>query len=145
MKLSHTLKHSKEPTRKQMSNVFARFAVESGKITRPKNQPVRIHPKLFEFNDKLDLSVSRIEGLSCKEMKEEGVRVTKERGKKSLHGWAEITKELLQCLGLEVFDKPPPPLHSIIKGPSERDDQLMIQKKLAQKAKPVLLEEKIAV
>ena len=128
-----------------MSNVFARFAVERGKITRPKNEPISIHRKLFEFDDELSLSVSKIEGLSCEEIKVEGVRVAKERDKKSLYGWAEITKGVLQSLDLEVLDDPPPPLHSIIKLPSKRKDQLMVEKKLAQKAKPVLLKEKIAV
>ena len=128
-----------------MSNIFARFAVESGKITKPKNEAPTVRRKLFEPNSKQSVSVSRIDGLLCDDIKREGLRVTKERGRKHLYGWAEITKGVLKCLGFKIVDDPPPSLHSILKWPSERKDQLMIQTKLAQKSKAVLLKEKIAV
>ena len=128
-----------------MSNVFARFAVESGKITKPENQAPTVRRKLFEPNSKQCVSVSRIDGLLCDDIKREGLRVTKERGRKHLYGWAEITKGVLQCLGFKIVDDPSPSLHSILKWPSERKDQLMIQTKLAQKSKAVLLKEKIAI
>ena len=129
-----------------MSNVFARFAVESGKITKPENQTPTVHRKLFEPNSNQSVSVSRIDGLLCDDVKREGVRVARERGRNHLYGWAEITRGVLQCLGFEIIEDSPPPLHFLLKKwPHEREDQLMLQRKLAQKSKAVLLKEKIAV
>ena len=129
-----------------MDNPLDRFAVERGKI-RKKTEEVVVDPRLFEPNKQLLLSVQRIGGLTCAEIKETGIGVVREhRSAKHLYGWAKFPGDAVSEIGLEIDDDPPPSLHSNIKGwPEKKEKRATLRRELARKSKPVLLEEKIAV
>ena len=128
-----------------MNNLLARFAVEKGKI-KGSTEGALAHPKLFEPNRQLLLSVARIEGLTFEEIKETGISVKKHRTAKHLYGWARFPRNAVIELDLEIDDDPPPCLHSNIKGwPEEVEERKRRSQELARISEAALLEEKIPV
>lgn len=129
-----------------MDNLLARFAVEKGKI-KEKAGKAQAHPKLFEPNRQLLLSVARIEGLAFEKIKEVGTGVVKKhRSAEHLYGWARFPRNAVTGMGLEIDDDPPPCLHSNIKGwPEEAAKRKRLSQELARISEAVLLKEKISV
>lgn len=129
-----------------MNNFLARFALERGKI-KEKAGEIIVDPRLFEPNSQLLLSTARIEDLTCAEIKEVGINVArKHKTAKHLYGWAQFSRNVINEIGLEIDDDPPPSRHSDIKGwPKEKEKRVSMRRELALKSKPVLLEEKIPI
>ena len=108
-------------------NCFARFAVESNKINED-----RVHPSLFTPTKDGTLSVETINGRDCDSIIAAGTRVAEQR-RKTLYGWAKITRRVIEDTDLIVcVDNNPHEGHATIGGwPKERNIRRDKQKILA--------------
>ena len=115
-------------------NLFARFGVESSKISK-----TRAHFRLFEPRNGV-LSVQTIDDLDHSRIKEIGECVAK-KSDKSLYGWAQITRELIEEIKLTLcIDNNPNHGHANIRGwPEEKNIRQDKQKLLANKCKLVYI------
>ncbi len=117
--------------------LLARFAVESGRFT-----DAGVKPKLFQPNRALKLSVFRIDGLRCGEIRDLGLDVVqKHPNAHRLHGWGEISESAVADTGLQVEHDDVPPRHANIVGwPSDRGALKQKQLELARFAHAVVLD-----
>lgn len=132
--------------RLQDSPPLTRFVVEKNKMsaTRPDSQP-RVKPKLFQPHQG-KVSVFRTNTWPHERIEECGLTVVRKRGKK-LHGWAILATHAVpeRLGGLTVEYDNTPPGHANITGwPSEREELLYWQAKLAKHSELVLLPQPLA-
>lgn len=128
--------------------MLARFAVESGKVTRN-----RVHWKLFYITTvqptgQSDLSFSRVGDLESADIIEVGREHVKNRedNKDKLYGWSLTKREDLEKFQLNIQDQNDPPRHSIVLGwPEDREERRDVAKSLAKLAIGFLLPEPIQV
>ena len=114
--------------------LFARFALESGRVTQNLAKP-----KLFEPNKDGELSTFDVVGLSCKDKCRLGIPVAKAQNKK-LYGWAVVSCEQIREVGLQIDRDNNPPRHVNIHGwPKAREDRKSMQQELARLANAVKL------
>lgn len=97
--------------------LLARFAVEGGRFAGSV-----VKPKLFQPNRALKLSVFRIDGLLCAEIRDIGLDVVQRHpDAHRLHGWGESSESTVSDKGLQVEHDDVPPRHANIVGwPSDR-------------------------
>lgn len=121
---------------------LARFAVRSGQMTT-----TVVKPRLLEPNRQLELSVFRIDDLGQEAIQEIGVDVVRRRPDANrLHGWAELDEAAVQLVSLTVVHDDTPPRHANIIGwPDDRAKRKLVQRKLADRASPKLVEPPVDV
>lgn len=90
---------------------LVRYAVEGGRLTASSHP----HPKLYEPNRELKLSVFFVSGLVCAEICERGINVVElHPSARRLHGWGEFDESTVQKTGLRVDRDDNPPRHANI-------------------------------
>ena len=114
--------------------LFARFALEKGRVTQDYAKP-----KLFEPNKDGELSIFDVVGLSCREKCKLGIPVAKSQNKK-LYGWGVVSCKQIKGVGLEIDRDDNPPRHANILGwPEAPEDRKSKQQELASLANAVRL------
>ena len=119
-------------------DVFARFAVETGKI---KLKERVAHHKLFEPSNGR-LSVQHTAGLDNDALTAIGRAIASMReGNKSLHGWEKLARQCFLDSRLVIcIDNDPRQGHATVTGwPDDRNERIDIQKKLAIQARVVVV------
>ena len=116
--------------------LFARFSIESGKLTAGYAKP-----KLFEPNIEGVLSVFSVDGLTKRCICELGVSQVGKPQNKRLYGWAELSCRQIGETGLTIDQDNDPPGHANVVGwPVAREDRKQKALELAHLANAVRLE-----
>ena len=127
------------------SETLQRAIISKSQFTRTKR---RVKPALLSPNPHVELSVSRIEGLTPLQTRELADEVARKRGKNASLGYGEILPIGVREIGLEV-EPDEPPLHhaNITDWPSDKDPdeqrrrQLQVVKALVEKVQLKLWDE----
>ena len=124
------------------SGLLARFAVEGGRVTDS-----GVKPKLFQPNRTLKLSVFRIDGLVCAEIRDLGMDIVRKHpNAHRLHGWGEVSESAVCDAGLRVDHDDVPPRHANIVGwPNDASEQKLKQIELAHSARAIMLNPPVEV
>ena len=110
--------------------------MESGRV-----KDTIVKPKLFEPPRSLKLSVFRIHGLQCEDIKALGREAVRGHSKATkLYGWAELRESVVEANNLRLDDDNDPPRHAdIVDWPVEVEDRKQLAQVLASNSTPIVL------